>query len=554
MRRISFRSLAVLFSLSLLVACGPSDSSDTGDTGVDTTQGPQISNVSVTENPNNRLSATVNFETDVAAESSVVVRQSGETLQTVGPADADTSHDHLVLGLQAESNYTFRLEASANGETATRMESFSTRSLPSDMPPLQVEASNPELAADGIRLIDVFRWNDENTGSDDNWGMIIGINKRGEVVWYHQADHRVFDANRIANGNIIYNDDPHGIVEIDMAGNQVNRWESDEDFGRELSENEFGVHHGIRQLDNGEFLTLSTELRQIEGYIEPGSDAPVVGDVGLQFNRDGEVTASWSMFDVLSDYRTRKRVGSTGPFWDSDYETETNDWTHGNAIEPGDEDGTLIASLRHQDWVIKWDRETGDLLWRLGPEGDFEFASSEGEFNYHQHAPIWLENGNLLVYDNGNARPTIEEGDQYYTRVVEYDIDASNVDIDAGDKGTVEQVWEYQNPPEYYAPYVGDADELPNGNILIGDGGLLSNPGSCIEFDDQGEVVDNTGACISSADNQKWARILEVTHDSDKQKALEVHMRDDAEQNPRGYTMYRSSHIDSLYPDQSESN
>jgi len=89
---------------------------------------------------------------------------------------------------------------------------------------------------------------------------------------------------------------------------------------------------------------------------------------------------------------------------------------------------------------------------------------------------------------------------------------------------------------------------------LIGDGGLLSNPGSCIEFDDQGEVVDNTGACISSADNQKWARILEVTHDSDKQKALEVHMRDDAEQNPRGYTMYRSSHIDSLYPDQSESN
>ncbi len=554
MRRIPFRSAALLLSLSLLVGCGPSDSSDTGDTGVDTSQGPEISNVSVTENPNNRLSATVNFETDVAAESSVVIRQSGETLQTVGPADADTTHDHLVLGLQAESDYTFRLEASANGETATRMESFSTRSLPSDMPPLQVEASNPDLAADGIRLLDAFRWNDDNTGSDDDWGMIIGVNKRGEVVWYYQADHQVWDASRIDNGNIIYNAEPHSIVEIDMAGNIVNEWKANEDLGRELSENEFSVHHGIRQLDNGEFLTLSTELRQIDNYIEQGSQAPVVGDVGLQFNRDGEVTGSWSMFDVLSDYRTRKRVGSTGPYWDSDYETETNDWTHGNAIEPGDEDGTLIASLRHQDWVIKWDRETGDLLWRLGPEGDFEFASNEGEFNYHQHAPIWLENGNLLVYDNGNARPTIEQGDQYYTRVVEYDIDASNVDIGAGDKGTVEQVWEYRNPPEYYAPYVGDADELPNGNILIGDGGLLSDPGSCIEFDDQGEVVDNTGACISSADNQKWARILEVTHDSDKKKALELHMRDDAEQNPRGYTMYRSSHIDSLYPDQNASN
>jgi hypothetical protein len=540
-----------LTAFAFVWACGPSGS-DTGDVGVDGTtdgtSGPRISSVSITQNPRNVLSAFVEFETNEPAVGRVAVTHNGEVVREVGPSEMGTEHSLFVMGMQKSSEYEFEITAETTGGATTRTQSFTTPGLPDDFPPLHVEASNPDLAADGYRLLDVFRWNDENTGSYDDWGMLIIINERGEVVWYYKTDVRVLDAGRVANGNIVFNNDPESIVEINMKGEVVNRWSASEDLGRELSNNEFGLHHGQRELANGQFVTLSTEVRQVDGYIDSGQSANVVGDVAIQFNRAGEVTNSWSMFDVLSDYTTRKRTGSTGPFWDSDYGMETNDWTHGNAVEPGKQDGTLIASLRHQDWIVNWDKQTGELQWRLGPEGDFEMASQDGEFNYHQHAPIWMENGNLLVYDNGNARPSIEPGNQYYTRVVEYDLDTANIDIEAGQKGTVEQVWSYKNPSEYYAPYVGDADQLPNGNILIGDGGLLSDPGECIGFDDQDEPVDKTGACISSGSNQKWARILEVTHDEQKRKALEVHMRDKSDQNPRSYTMYRASYIESLYP------
>lgn len=525
---------------------GVDGSDDTGD--ADMGPAPAIQNLTVTENPNNVLSAFVELQTDVDAKVSIEVTQGDEVVQNVGPTDTGTEHALDVYGMTAETDYEFAIHADANGERSTETKTFTTGSLPSDFPPIQVEQSNPEKAADGYRLLDLFKWKDDGTGSKDDWGMAIAVNKRGEVVWYYKADHQVWDANRLSNGNIVYNAGHDAIIEIDMAGNIVNRWDAQEDFGRTLDENEYSVHHGVHEQENGRFLTLSTELRQIDGYKEGEDSSPVIGDVGLEFNRDGEVTGTWSMFDVLEDYTTRKRVGSTGPYWNDDYEMPVNDWTHGNAIQQGDTEGTLIASLRHQDWIVKWDRETSDLEWRLGPEGDFEFASDEGQFQYHQHAPVWLDNGNLLVYDNGNSRPSIEEGGQYYTRVVEYNIDASGVDIDAGEKGTVEQVWEYRTDPQYYAPYVGDADKLPNGNILIGDGGLLSDPSQCIDFDENGEVVDKTGACISNGDIQKWSRIVEVTHDDTKEEVLEVRIRDDSEENPESYTMYRSSHLETLYP------
>ena len=31
----------------------------------------------------------------------------------------------------------------------------------------------------------------------------------------------------------------------------------------------------------------------------------------------------------------------------------------------------VVLSLRHQDWIIRIDRATGEVLWRLGDGGDF---------------------------------------------------------------------------------------------------------------------------------------------------------------------------------------
>ena len=71
------------------------------------------------------------------------------------------------------------------------------------------------------------------------------------------------------------------------------------------------------------------------------------------------------------------------------------DWTHSNAVvyEP---DGSLLLSMRHQSWILKIDYANGsgggDVLWRLGPGGDFTLSDSDpAQWFYNQHYPNLLQ-------------------------------------------------------------------------------------------------------------------------------------------------------------------
>lgn len=72
-----------------------------------------------------------------------------------------------------------------------------------------------------------------------------------------------------------------------------------------------------------------------------------------------------------------------------------------------------------------------------------------------QHHPTELPNGNILVFDNGVFRPG---HDVPYSRVIE---------IDRAGK----IAWEYHDPAResFFAPFMGAAQRLPNGNTLVTD-------------------------------------------------------------------------------------
>jgi hypothetical protein len=90
-----------------------------------------------------------------------------------------------------------------------------------------------------------------------------------------------------------------------------------------------------------------------------------------------------------------------------------NDWLHENCIYFNPTDGSLWLSSRHQDWIYKVDYNngtgTGNILWRMGNEGDFTFNNINNDpwpWFSHQH-DAGLENtatGEMTVYDNGNTR------------------------------------------------------------------------------------------------------------------------------------------------------
>ena len=88
-----------------------------------------------------------------------------------------------------------------------------------------------------------------------------------------------------------------------------------------------------------------------------------------------------------------------------------NDWIHGNSLQYRSSDGNIIFSSRHQDWVVKINYNNGagngDLLWRMGVDGDFTFNNINNDpypWFSHQHDAGFETNGVFDCFDNGNTR------------------------------------------------------------------------------------------------------------------------------------------------------
>ena len=160
------------------------------------------------------------------------------------------------------------------------------------------------------------------------------------------------------------------------------------------------------------------------------------------------------------------------------------DWMHMNAAVYCGEN--IVASSNFQSLVVctDWD---GNIQWMLGdPTGYLERYQrylltpvGEGfEWPYNQHAVQVLpdqdgdaDTVDLLLFDNGLSRFLVDKELQRqitagetakpsdYSRMVQYRVNQRDM--------TVEQVWQYgKEHPELYGDKRGDANLLPNGNVL----------------------------------------------------------------------------------------
>ncbi len=134
------------------------------------------------------------------------------------------------------------------------------------------------------------------------------------------------------------------------------------------------------------------------------------------------------------------------------------DFDHPNALS-FDTDGNYVVSWRNLDVLTKIDASTGALLWTLaGPfsarASDFTFANDPLNGFSAQHSVRMLDNGNLLVFDNGTRHPTPA------SRAVEYQLDTS--------AHTATLVWQFQHAPPIFTAFTGSVQRLANGNTVIG--------------------------------------------------------------------------------------
>ena len=232
------------------------------------------------------------------------------------------------------------------------------------------------------------------------------------------------------------------IIELDWNGVEVWRYENPM------------LHHDFARLPNGNTLVLLFEplapelAAQVQGGASGGDGAEeMLGDLVEEITPAGETVYSWRSWEHLD------------PAEDVICHLENREeWTHQNSLTVTPE-GDFIVSFRRTDTVGIVERDSGRFKWKWGP----------GEIS-HQHYPYRLENGNILLFDNGCHRPG-----PTFSRALEVNPDSSEI------------VWEYLGDPpiSFYSFHISGAERLPNGNTLICEGA----PGRIFEVTPQQEIV-----------------------------------------------------------------
>jgi arylsulfate sulfotransferase len=154
-----------------------------------------------------------------------------------------------------------------------------------------------------------------------------------------------------------------------------------------------GTHHDFVMLPNGHLVVLAATQQVVSG-------TTVTGDVIIDLDQNHNPVWLWNEFDHLD--LNRRPMGFP-------------DWTHTNAILYSADDGNLIISIRHQNWLVKVDYSngagTGDILWKLGYQGDFTLVGGTDptDWFYAQHGPSFVSTNTtgkftLNLFDNGDDR------------------------------------------------------------------------------------------------------------------------------------------------------
>ena len=564
--------LLLVSGIALLHGCDNRPPTEAEQQPVSDTTSPVISYVVLNRNPNPAvpLAALLSLSTDEPTEMTVRIADGERTWDATSSDGFATEHSLMVLGMRP--GRVHHISAVVNDQSGNVSE---TRPLPLEMPRLPADLahpeliiSNPELMEPGVTLFSLFLLPAGGEEPDDFISTLYIVDDRGEIIWYYRTELEVGDSRRLKNGNLLLSGgDASRGVEINMLGDVVQQWHA-VGTAKDVPEGSTAVetgslHHDIGEMPSGNLLALSSELRVMEEYPTSETDpaAPpgagsVIGDVIVEFLRDGTVVREWKLLDILDPYR----IGYDsldGGFWTvryggqiEDLEAEPiRDWAHANALIYDPSDDSYIVSLPHQDAVVKIDRDTGELVWILGSPDNWQEPWSsrrlqpvgELEWQYHEHGPSLTATGTIVLFDNGGPRAGAYQEQlpfpQRYSRAVEFDIDAESMEV--------EQVWSYGGPGEehFFSPFLGDVDWLPvTGNLLITDGARFPiAEGMTAEADE--EVADEEDEAADAP--AFWARVVEVTHTQPAEKVFEVHLKEDG--GGRAH-IYRAQRLPSLYP------
>jgi hypothetical protein len=420
-----------------------------------------LSGLEIEPNPNMTISCFVSWTTPEPATSEVEFGE-GDYEFRIRHEELVTEHRVLVIGMHAETTYRIRAVSSNAQGQGSAEGMFETGTLPAGIPLPDLSASDFERSHAGWTLTNI-------QALQNATAKIVMYDQNGIPVWYF-----VHGPGSDARGDVSTELLPDGVLVgptngvparlVDLSGEV--KWEGPAQSTAQL------MSHFVFRTANGNYVVN----RELDKTVTNGSTR--IDDQRLEeITPELDVVWSWNLFDHVPPSGTKEEL------------------CHANHLTFDDAAGVVYYNCR---WlgVFKIERATGEILWRLGGSydetslgpGDFTFSPPESQFS-DAHEPELHADGRMLLYDNGGYTQG-GGGQSYHSRVLEYELDQANL--------TATRIWEFPGDfavdawyrEDWYTPFWGDADRLPNGNTLITAGVRSQSAASRIfEVTHEGEVV-----------------------------------------------------------------
>jgi len=386
-------------------------------------------------------------------------------------------------------------------------QTFTTGAIPAaQLPTITATTTQGATPQPGVELLDLI-------GGTTQFTLAV-TDLNGNLLWGYNPGLPGLLANPIKllpNGHFLVNfnggapDGQNSVLrEVDLAGTTI--WEmTASDLNNALAAatcagcniTVVGTHHDFVLLPNGHLIVIAAQQQTISGEL-------ITGDVLIDLDQNHKPVWLWNEFDHLDT--NRRPMG-------------LQDWTHSNAVIYSADDGNLIMSIRHQNWLVKVPymngTGSGPAIWKLGYQGDFALMGGIDpvDWFYAQHGPSFVTTNttgqfSLVLFDNGNDRgfptPCGTTGQPSCH---------STVPLLQLDEAAKTATLGFHPTAPTFSFFGGNAEVLKNGNV---------------------EYCESAGGPGIAGD------IYEVTQDSNAQIIWKMLIT--------GQTVYRGQRLPSLYP------
>lgn len=350
----------------------------------------------------------------------------------------------------------------------------------------------------------------------NNFSEVYLIDEKGNIMHVWKVPGVVkLHAELLENGNIICAvDDPtqpkppaklafnvHSILELDWDSNIVWRYDN----------NMMDCHDRCR-LRNGNTLV------QVYKPIAPEIQAKVKGGVPGTENKGitdtvNEDDFGWRIDESIPGQMYTLVLEEVNPAGEVVWEMNLSEaldpeideitpytgrelWPGLNSIEEMP-DGNIISTSYNLSTVFIWDKKTKKVKWRFGNKNNTDSIHRVS----FPHDPTVLDNGNILLFDNGRFFSADPDGSINYfppdfSRIIEVNPETNEI------------VWEYraENPVDFYSSYISSARRLSNGNTLICEGAI----GRFFEVTKEKEIVWEYVSPFYSETNSRYGKTSAV--------------------------------------------